>query len=60
MFGFLLNKIEKDLIAISVEDLQNFEYNEKELAEKIKAATDKAYEQKQLTQEQYEAITATR
>lgn len=60
MFGFLLNEIEKDLIEVTVEDLQNIPYNEKELAEKIATATDEAYEKGELTQTQYEAIKATR
>lgn len=58
--GFLQNETERGLNTIEVEYLQNFTYNEKEVAEKMKAATDEAYEKKQLTQEQYQAITATR
>ena len=45
---------------MNVEDLQNFPYNEKELAEKIATATEDAYEKGELTQAQYEAIKATR
>ena len=59
-FEFSRNETEKGLSKIEVEDLQNFAYNKKELAERMKTATDKAYEKKHLTQEQYQAITATR
>ncbi len=55
--GFLKNETKKGLNTIEVEYLQNFTYNEKEIAEKIKAATNEAHEQKQLTKEQYKAIT---
>lgn len=59
-FGFLKNETEKGLNTLDVEDLQHFTYNEKEVADKMRTATDNAYEQEQLTQEQYKAITATR
>ena len=59
-FGFLQNETEKGLNTLDVEDLQNFAYNEREVADKMRVATDDAYEQEQLTQEQYSAITATR
>jgi hypothetical protein len=59
-FGFLQNETEKGLNTVDVEDLQNFTYNEKVVANRMRVATDNEYEQKQLTQEQYKAITATR
>jgi hypothetical protein len=59
-FGFLQNETKKGLNTLAVEDLQNFAYNETEVSNKMRVATDNVYEQEQLTYEQYKAITATR
>ncbi len=59
-FRFTKNATGKDPVEISIENVRDFSYNRQEVAEQMKAATDKAYEQKQLTKEQYEAITSSR
>ncbi len=59
-FEFSRNEIGKGLLKIEVEDLNDFTYNEIEVAKDMSEATDRAYEQKELTKEQYEAIKATR
>ena len=59
-FEFSRNEIGKGLLKIEVEDLKKFAYNEIEVAKNISEATDKAYEEKELTREQYKEIKATR
>lgn len=59
-FGFLKNQVAKELDTIQVEDLIKFTYNEREIAERIKSSTNLAYEKKELTQNQYQAIISTR
>ena len=60
LFDFRDNREGGNLDSVPVETVRTFSYNENEVAQTIALATEKAYEQKQLTKEQYEAIKADR
>lgn len=58
-FSFFKNEGEKASL-ISIDEVRGMEYNRSNLADDIVEATEKAYEEKRITKEQYEAIKQDR